>query len=218
MRSFWSEPFLWIHVAGLAAFPIFIELTWLALAVGVPILPVWLELLLVAVVSIIPVLWMQLTRPFYIFSILAVAMKPPQLSEQQRRILSQFKTGENRLLTAGTAVFMLWLLWQLYYIAPLATSAALWFPQWRLASLIMAGLAFLASNLFLQIPLSVVGVLLTAKSELATTEPYPLELIPQDYTIVGWQVNQILPLEMIEAAKVETPPPEAPTSSNFDQT
>lgn len=195
MRSFWSEPFLWIHVAGLAAFPIFIELSWLGLAVGDPLLPAWLELLLVAVVGITPVLWMQLTRPFYIFSILAVAMKPPQLSEQQRRILSQFKTGENRLLTAGGAVFMLWVLWQLYYTAPLVTPAASLFPQWRLAGLLMAGLAFLGSNLFLQIPLSVVGVLLTSKSELATTEPYPLELIAQDYTIVGLQVNKILPLE-----------------------
>jgi len=47
MRSFWTEPFLWIHLAGIAALPLALELVWLGLAVGDPILPVWLELVLV---------------------------------------------------------------------------------------------------------------------------------------------------------------------------
>jgi hypothetical protein len=95
MRSFWTEPFLWIHLAGIAALPLALELVWLGLAVGDPILPVWLELLLVAAVGIVPVLWMQLTRPFDIFSILVLAMKPEQLTQEQRRLLSLFKTKNN---------------------------------------------------------------------------------------------------------------------------
>jgi hypothetical protein len=33
----------------------------------------------------------------------------------------------------------------------------------------------------------------TSETEFAATEPYPLERIPKDFTIVGLQVNQILP-------------------------
>lgn len=200
MRSFWSEPFLWIHVAGLAAFPIFIGLSGIALAVGDPVLPVWLELSLVATAGIIPVLWMQLTRPFYIFSILAVAMKPSQLTSQQRRILSQFTTKENRWLTIAATVFILWVLWQIYQVAPIVGKTVL--PlEWRPAGLVLAGLTFLASNLFLQIPLSVLGVLLTSESDFAATEPIPVEQIPNHFTILGWQVNQILPMEETNSAE-----------------
>src|SRR4028118_1567963 len=98
MRSFWTEPFLWIHLAGLAAVPLALEFVWLGLAVGDPILPVWMELLLIAVVGIAPVLWMQLIRPFDIFSILVLALKPEQLTVEQRRILSLFKTKNNPVL------------------------------------------------------------------------------------------------------------------------
>jgi hypothetical protein len=122
MRSFWTEPFLWIHLAGIAALPLALELVWLGLAVGDPILPVWLELLLLAAVGILPVLWMQLTRPFDIFSLLVLAMKPEQLTQQQRRILSLFKTKANPLLTIAGAVFMLWVLWQIYRVAPVAAA------------------------------------------------------------------------------------------------
>ena len=32
-----SEPFLWIHLAGLAALPIFLQIAWIGLAVGDPL-------------------------------------------------------------------------------------------------------------------------------------------------------------------------------------
>lgn len=81
MRFFWNEPFLWIHLTGLAAVPITLELVWLGLAVGAPLLPVWLELLLVAVIGIVPVVGMQLTRPFDVFSLLIFAIAPAHLTE-----------------------------------------------------------------------------------------------------------------------------------------
>ena len=200
MRSFWTEPFLWIHLAGLAAVPLALEFVWLGLAVGDPILPVWLEFLLVAAIGIGPVLWMQLTRPFDIFSILVLAMKPEQLTQEQRRLLSLFRTKTNPVGSISAAVFMLWVLWQIYRVAPLAAAVAPLAPRWRIAGLLGAGLAFLASNLFLQVPLSVVQVLLTSESEFGTTEPYPLEKTPQDFTIPGVRVNRILPPMITESA------------------
>lgn len=199
MRSFWTEPFLWIHLAGLAALPLTLELVWLGLAVGDPILPIWLELLLVAVVGIGPVLWMQLTRPFDIFSLLVFAMKPEQLTTQQQRILSLFKTKTSKVLTIAAAVFMLWVLWQINRVAPIAASVAPFSPGWRIVGLLWASAAFLASNLFLQVPLSVAQVLLTSESEFTATAPYSVEKIPQDFTIPGVRVNQILPVAATEA-------------------
>lgn len=194
MPSFRSEPILWIHVAGLAAVPIFLEACLLCLAVGDPLLPVWLELFIVAALGVVPVLWMQLSRPFYIFAILAIALKQEQLTFQQRQILSLINTRLNRVLAVLAAVFLVGVLWQLYRVAPLAAGVAPFAPEWRGLGLLLAGLAFLASNVFLQIPVSVVRVFVTSDAEFAATKPYPLEKIPPDFTIVGLQVNQILPL------------------------
>ncbi|HIK08064.1 MAG TPA: low-complexity tail membrane protein [Trichormus sp. M33_DOE_039] len=201
MRSFRSEPILWIHIAGLAILPIFLLLCLLFLSVGKPLLPIWIELLLVAVVGVIPLLWMQLRRPFYIFAILGVALKPENLTEQQRKILCLINTKLNRVLALLAAMISIVMLWQLYQATPLVVDVASFLPQWRSLALLMAGLTFLASNLFLQIPVSVARVLVTNDTEFAAIEPLPLEKINQDFTILGVRVNKILPQLTV---KVET--------------
>lgn len=204
MRSFWTEPYLWIHLAGIAALPLLLELCLLGLAVGDPLLPVWLELALIGVVGIAPVLWMQWSRPFYIFSIVVLSLNPEQLTEKQRRILRLFKASENQVVAVLTPIFLLGVLWQLYQIAPVAASVAPFPPQWRLLGLLVAAIAFLGCNLFLQVPVSVVRVLLTHDTELARLEPYPLESIRRSFTIPGVKVNQILPpLEETPTAPTE---------------
>lgn len=203
MRSFWNEPFLWIHLAGLAAVPIALEVVLLGLSIGDPMLPVWLELLLVATVGIVPVVWMQLTRPFYIFSVLILALKPEKLTVPQLRFLNLFKTKTNKLVTIAGAVLMVWVLWQIYKFAPVATGVAPLSPGWHLAGLFGAAVAFLVSNLFLQVPLSVAQVLFTSESEFAATEPYSIEKIPQEFTVPGFKVNRILPLEGEEIQATE---------------
>lgn len=199
MRSFWTEPFLWLHLAGLAAVPLTLELVWLGLAVGDPILPVWLEFFLVATVGIVPIIWMQFTRPFDIFSLLALAMKPENLTEPQRRLLSLFRAKTNKILTVIAAIFLLWVLWQIYRVAPVAAAVTPLAPRWRIVGLLWAGLAFLGSHLFLQVPLSVVQVLWTSEAEFAATAPYPVEKISQDFTMPGIRVNKILPLAESES-------------------
>jgi hypothetical protein len=193
MQSFRTEPFLWIHLSGLAALPLALELVWLGLAVGEPLLPVWIEFLIVGAIGIVPVLWMQLTRVFDIFSILVVAIAPDQLSDEQCRILSLFDKKTNKILTIAAGIFMLWVLWQVYRFAPVAAPVASIVPGWRLAGLLGAGVAFLASNLFLQVPLSVAQVLSTSQAEFDQTEPYPADKIPESFTIPGIKVKGILP-------------------------
>jgi hypothetical protein len=193
MASFRSEPILWIHVAGLAMLPIFLVLCLLFLSVGEPLLPVWMELFLVAGVGVLPLLWMQLHRPFYIFAILGVALKPENLTEQQRKILCLMNTKLNRFLSLVAAILLIGVLWQLYQVVPPLESLAKFIPQWRGLGLLLAALAFFASNLFLQIPVSVARVLVTNETEFAALEPLSLEKIQQDFTILGVRVNQIVP-------------------------
>lgn len=193
MPSFWSERFLWIHLAGLAVLPIALELCVLGLAVGNPILPVWLELLLVGSIGIVPALWMQWQHPFDIFSLLVVVIKPTQLTSEQKQILSSFKTKETRAAAGLTAILSVAVLWQLYKVAPIAAEVAPSLPGGRIVGVLVAAVVFAAANVFLQVSVSVLRVLLSSDAKLAAIEPYPVEKIKQDFTLVGLQVNQILP-------------------------
>lgn len=194
--SFWSEPFLWIHLAGIAAFPIWLGLVLLSLAIADPLLPVWLEFSLIAVIGIVPILWMQLVKPFNIFCILLVALKPEVLTVEQRKILSLFKRPLEKVGAITAPMFLLLVLWQIYNVAPVVMGITPLAPSWRIVCLLVAGVSFLLSNLFFQIPLSVLGVLLTKESAFATTEPYPVEKIPADFTLPGFQVDRILPRKL----------------------
>ncbi|MGB3267416.1 MAG: low-complexity tail membrane protein [Microcoleus sp.] len=208
MRSFWSEPFLWIHLSGAAVLPIFLGLCLLGLAVGYPVLPVWLEVFLVGVTGIFPVLWMQWFRPFYIFSLLVAAVKPEKLTNAQQQILTRFKTKLNQAIAFFVAVLLAVILWQLYRLAPLAASVAPFPPSWRWAGLLLAVVAFLASNLFLQVSASVAAVLLAPESEMAATKPYVLEKIRDDFTIALWQADRLLPTFAGEKTVAEAAPGE----------
>jgi hypothetical protein len=163
---------------------------------------------LVAVAGIVPVLWMQWFRPFYIFSILVVAVKPQNLTSLQQRILTRFKTKLNQGIALFVAVLLTVILWQLYRLAPLAASVAPFPPSWRWAGLLLAASAFLASNLFLQVSASVMAVLLTSESEFAATKPHVLEKIRQDFTIAPWQVDRLLPALAAETTAAAAAPAE----------
>ena len=208
MRSFWFDPYLWIHLAGLAALPIFLEICLVGFAIGDPLLPVWLEVLLVAVAGIVPIVWMQWQRPFYIFSVMAVAVKPEQLTDDQRRLLVLFKSQRNRVLGAVVPVFLVFLLWKIYAIAPIAAPVVSFLPRWRFLGLLLSAGAFFASNLFMQVPISVASVMLTTESAFAATPPHLLETIRRSFTLVGLRVNRFLPLlrSDVKPALVETVP------------
>ncbi|BBH42178.1 conserved membrane hypothetical protein [Microcystis aeruginosa PCC 9809] len=187
-----SEPFLWIHLAGLAALPIFLQIAWIGLAVGDPLPFLWLEWLFLGAIAIIPVFWMQWTKPFDIFSLLLVALKPSQLTPEQLKILSLFKRPRHRLLTLLGVVLLILITWPIYNFAPLAAAVAAYLPQWRLLGLVIAAIALLLSHLFLQVPLSVLGVLATKESDWTATEALVIERIPELFTIVGLKVDKII--------------------------
>jgi hypothetical protein len=201
MSSFRLDPYLWIHLAGIAAFPLFLELTWLALGIGNPLPLYWLELAFLLVVGILPVFWMQWSRPFDIYSLLIVALKPEQLTPEQRKILSLLRRGKQRFLSLLGALIMIWSFWQVYRWAPLGSLSLGFLPQWRLLGLGLAAIALLAGHLFLQVPLAVLGVLFTSNQEWENTTPLAATELGQLFTLIGLKVNKILPDLVLESEK-----------------
>ncbi|NJK99432.1 MAG: low-complexity tail membrane protein [Spirulinaceae cyanobacterium RM2_2_10] len=225
MTAFKLEPFLWIHLAGLAALPLLLQVLWLSLAAGQPLLPVGLELAVLTVLGIGPILWMQWTRPFDIFSLLLVTLRPDRLNDDQRRILQLFKAPRQRLLAIAAAALAFWLLHQLYRWTPLVAGTTLLSSQNHLVGLVIAIPVFLACNLFLQVPLSVLGVLLHSQQQFAATVPYASDRITNDFSVLGWRVARLLPAYTLPpvaattagdaptATAVETPAADDPTAA-----
>jgi len=189
--EFKSEPFLWIHLAGLAAVPIWLELGWLGLATGDPVLPGAVEVGLVALVSGALPAGMQLLRPFYIFSIPGLMVRPEQLAKSQRQILRQMHDRRNYGIMLAVPLLWAAIVAQLYRLAPLASAASPLPASWHLVGLAIAIAAFTLANLMTQVPLAVLQVLLTPGTALAALEPYPVEHIAQDFTGFGWPVDRI---------------------------
>ena len=186
-----SEPFLWIHLLGIAVFPLFIGITIVGLSIGNSYSFI-LELALITAIAVIPVFLMQIQRPFNIFSILFLSLKPESLSDRQKTILALFKRFRHKFVSAVAAVIMTLLLWVLYRLSPLAVGAIDFIPQQRIIGLTIAAVGFFAANLFFQIPLSVLLVLSTKQTKLTEISPCSLDEIKQDFTTIGLKIARIL--------------------------
>jgi hypothetical protein len=191
MSSFRNEPFLWIHLSGIAVAPIALLIVWLSLAIATPITPYWLELIILGIIGIIPILLMQWQKPFEIFSLLVVSLRPEVLTLEQRKILSLFKRPKQQFLALLTALLMAGKLYGIYYFAPLAALPVVNFPQVRLLALFVAAIAFLVANLFVQVPVSVLGILFTQNKIYEETTPINIEDIPKNLTVPGLRVRKI---------------------------
>jgi hypothetical protein len=191
MSSFRNEPFLWIHLSGIAVAPIALLIVWLSLAIATPITPYWLELIILGIIGIIPILLMQWQKPFEIFSLLVVSLRPEVLTLEQRKILSLFKRPKQQFLALLTALLMAGKLYGIYYFAPLAALPVVNFPQVRLLALLVAAIAFFVANLFVQVPVSVLGILFTQNKIYEETTPINIEDIPKNLTVPGLRVRKI---------------------------
>ncbi|MBE9032684.1 low-complexity tail membrane protein [filamentous cyanobacterium LEGE 11480] len=191
MRAFWADPYLWIHAAGIAVLPLWLILCFLGLAAGDPILPSGLEILVVAIAGIAPIVWMQWEKPFCIYSLLAVSLKSSELTEDQRRILTLFQQRRSPIFIGVGAGVAFLILKQLYASASLVAPVT---PIHNHAlGLVVAIVSFLAANLFLQVPLSVLKVLLASDSDFEQAAPYDATAIAQKFFEPGLKVTKILP-------------------------
>jgi hypothetical protein len=198
-RSFRAEPFLWIHLAGIAVVPLALLTMMLGLAVGTPFSVYGGEVIFLIVFGWLPVMVMQWFKPFEIFSLLIIALRPDSLGESQLRILSLFKRGQQRWITLLGGMISLGLLWLVYYFAPIAYPWVTNFPQIRLAGLLLGAIAYFMANLFFQVPLSVLGVLSTAQASFEAATPLDPDEIKQGFTIPGIKLRQIPLVPRIES-------------------
>ena len=193
MISSRRDPYLWIHLAGLATVPLWLDLCLAGLAVGDPIVPPWVELTTLGWVGTVPILWMQLTRPFYIFSLPGLALRPDKLAVERRQMLTLQRSWWSRLLVVLGAIALFLILYGLYQLAPIAAAMTPFAGRSRAVGWLICAIAFLLANLFVQVPATVLPLLLTASKTLAQTEPYEATAIRQRFSVVGLRVASILP-------------------------
>ncbi|NJR45924.1 MAG: low-complexity tail membrane protein, partial [Hyellaceae cyanobacterium CSU_1_1] len=93
-----SEPFLWIHVGGIIMFPLMLGVASIGLAVG-DRYSYFIELPWLIAIAILPVLLMQLYRPFNIFSVLFFALPPKVLSEKAKENSGFIQKKSNKKLS-----------------------------------------------------------------------------------------------------------------------
>ncbi|WP_008308509.1 low-complexity tail membrane protein [Leptolyngbya sp. PCC 6406] len=200
-----TDPYLWLQFCSLAAVPLCLDACLAGLAVGDPWAPGWLEMGLIAIAGSLPVLVMQWLRPVYLFSALGLSLRPAALTLTQRQMLQAQRGWLSRLAALLAAAASLWVLVWIYHLAPIASDATPLMGRSRLVGWSVAAGAFLLANLFLQVSLSALRLLLLRPSATAALAPYPLESIPQHFTCIGIPVNRILPQSlMAESVTPET--------------
>lgn len=192
MATYRYDPYLWVHLAGIATVPLWLAISGLGLAVGTPHWP-GLELAFLVLVGVLPILWMQLWRPFYVFGLLALRLKPTALSDDQRRLLRRLRQGWVRALAVGVPLPLVWLLWEIYPRAVVASDITPFTPWGRLGGLAVAGLSFAMANLFLQVPVSILAVMTTPSQRFAQTDPYPVADVAAHFLQVGLPLGRLLP-------------------------
>ncbi len=192
MQPWRCDPYLWVHLAGLATVPLWIDLCLLGLAVGTPTLP-GLELAVMIALGVLPVLVMQLRQPFYIFSLPGLALRPTALQDDQRRLLTQFRRWRVRVGALLVPLPLVWVLVKLYPLAFLAREITPFGDWGRLGGVVIAALGFFFANLFLQVPVAVLQVLATPDRRMQTVVPYPVDKIAADFTWFGLAIGKIFP-------------------------
>ncbi len=198
MNNFRLEPFLWIHLAGLALAPLLLVIVWIGLAVSDPWSFYWLELVIVGILGVIPILWMQWTKPLDLFCVLFLSVRPNSLTEEQRKILRLLKTRKNKIFHGLAAIGLLGVGWLIYQLAPFAAVTASMLPQWRILGLIIAAVGFFFCNLVLQVAVSILGVLLTSEKTWLATEAIPSNQVTNQFTVIGLRVSKIFLIPTLE--------------------
>lgn len=205
------DPYLWVHLAGLAALPLCAELCLLGLAAGDPLLPGGWDWLLVGLLGTAPIVAMQWLRPFYPFSVLLVSLRADRLNETQQRILQRWAGWETKAIALIASLLVLWALQRLDQLSPLAAEIA---PlDQRAIGLLVVWLGALLGSLLLTVALVSLWVLLTPQTAFSAIEPFPVGNVPGSFLRLSIRLTKVLPdLENAPvAAPAKVPEPESAT-------
>jgi hypothetical protein len=203
------DPYLWLHLVGLAALPLCAELCLLGLAAGDPLLPGGWDWLLVGLLGTAPIAAMQWLRPFYPFSIALVSLRADCLDETQQRILQRWSSWEPKAIALVSTVLVLWGLQWLDRLSPVAAEIA---PlDNRSLGLLVVWLGALLANGLLAIAAAALWVLLTPTAAFEAIEPFPLGNVPTAFLRPSIRLTRLLtPL----AAPEDSAPPKPPEAAD----
>ncbi|RZM82425.1 low-complexity tail membrane protein [Leptolyngbya iicbica] len=193
MTSHRRDPYLWLHLAGLATVPLWLDVCLAGLAVGEPIVPPWLEITTLTLVSVLPIVWLQLQRPFYIFSVPGLALRPDRLSVERRRLLTIQRNWWSRGLVVLTAIALWFMLYRLYQMAPMAIDLPWLSDKSRATGWAICAGGFGLANLFALVPATVVPLLLISPRQLEHTTPFKVTKVLTNFLVVGVRLGRILP-------------------------
>lgn len=187
------DPYLWLHFSGLAMLPLTLALVAIALPVGMPLPFATLELVLIIILGGVPVWALQILRPWNPYSFLFFQIPPERMDERQKQVLRLVQGTRQPLLNVLGAVVMVVLLWQIAHYSPLAIGMTAGFWQIHLLGLGVAIAGFFLSNLFLQIPLTLLPTLLLSEKTVSEIDPHPNVSIRRDFTCWGLPMGQLFP-------------------------
>jgi hypothetical protein len=152
---------------------------------------------------------MQLQRPFYIFSIPGLAVRPDKLGEDRRRLLTLQRTWFSRALVCLSAIALFLALYWLYQLAPMAADMTPFAAKSRSVGWLICAGSFLLANLFVQVPATVIPLLLASPEQVAKTPPYEAAAILPQFMVWGLRLSAILP-DLADPSAA----PSAPSTSN----
>ena len=92
------DPYLWLHLVGLATLPLTTALVAIALVWGIPLPFSNTELILIVLLGGLPVWIVQIWRPWQPFGFLCFQIPPERMDERQKRILRLIQSNRQPLL------------------------------------------------------------------------------------------------------------------------
>mgnify|MGYP001793925801 CR=1 FL=1 len=192
--------YLWIHFASLAMVPLLFDacLAGLASAGSAFQYPeaYGFQFWVIALLGVVPPLVMQLLKPFYVFSLPPLALRPAALTLEQRRCLRLLTSWQVKALSVVSAGVSFELLLQVYERLPQITPV-----MTPMAGMVCSAISFFFMSLFLQLSISSARALLVGPSTLKRVPPYESDAIAQDFLILGFPLNNLLPANPAPSAE-----------------
>lgn len=186
-----SEPFLWFHIALLAAVPLALILGMVGLGVGDPIFPEWFEISIIGLPPIALPVILQWWKPLSPFSLWLYA-KPLELTDDnERRILAVVKNFKTGLIAIAIGFVTDAIFCQMYTDAPLVAGVLPFPAGLRILGIIWSLVFFAIGNLLLQAGAVAIRVLLLSEADLDKLTPLPLENI-KAFTSIGKRSPKLL--------------------------
>ncbi len=185
------DPYLWLHLWGVAIVPLALAGCLAALAVGDPLGPPGVELGLLALLGTLPPVWLQGTRPWYPYSLGPLYVRPSRLTLGQGQRLAGIHRAWRAAGSGLLALGMIMVLEGLYRLAPVASGTTPWSAWSRPWAWGVALACFAGANFAAQVGLTGLGLLLGTPRPSAPA--LTVEAITRRFTILGIPTSSFLP-------------------------